>query len=280
MNPSPNADRHELRAQALALLCEADVERKVTLTRELHAQWLAQKIDVDPSSSLSPQAPLPGRPPRPLLVPPREVGKRAMNTVEGRAALIHALAHIEFNAINLALDAVWRFDNMPREFYRDWLQVAAEEALHFSLLDAHLRTLGSAYGNFNAHNSLWEMAESTAGDITARMALVPRTLEARGLDATPAVRAKLAQVGDNEAAAILDIILRDEVGHVAIGNRWYRWLCERESKDPVKLYAELAQRHKAPQPRGPFNLDARRAAGFSDEEIAVLEAAGLVSEAL
>jgi uncharacterized ferritin-like protein (DUF455 family) len=275
MNPSLTAAGHELRVVALDLLCETDVTRKVTLTRELHVRWLARQIEVDPASALQPASVLPGRPARPPLVPPREVGRRAMTTIDGRAALIHALAHIEFNAINLALDAVWRFTDMPREFYGDWLQVAAEEALHFSLLDQHLHTLGFAYGDFNAHNSLWEMAEKTAGDITARMALVPRTLEARGLDATPAVRAKLAQVGDHDAAAILDIILRDEVGHVAIGNRWYRWLCERSGKDPVALYAELSLRHKAPQPRGPFNLDARRAAGFSDEEIAVLEAAGL-----
>jgi uncharacterized ferritin-like protein (DUF455 family) len=264
----------ELRSRALALLCESDVVSKVEQTRALYAQWLAQGIQLDASATLQPHAELPGRPGRPPLVPPREVGKRAMHTVEGRAALIHALAHIEFNAINLALDAVWRFSDMPREFYGDWLQVAAEEALHFSLLDAHLRTLGYAYGDFNAHNSLWEMAQKTADDMTARMALVPRTLEARGLDATPAVRAKLAQVGDHEAAAILDIILRDEVGHVAIGNRWYHWLCARDGKDPVALYADLSIRFKAPQLRGPFNLDARRAAGFSDEEIAVLEASG------
>ncbi len=275
MNPSlPNPDS-ELRAQALGLLCDDNVSRKVERTRHLHAQWLAQHIDLDPSACLTPEASLPGRPANPVLVPPREVGRRAMTSVEGRAALIHALAHIEFNAVNLALDAVWRFSDMPREFYGDWLKVAAEEALHFSLLEAHLRTLGYAYGDFNAHNSLWEMAQKTADDVTARMALVPRTLEARGLDATPAVRAKLAQVGDDAAAAILDIILRDEVGHVAIGNHWYRWLCERDGNDPVALYAALSLRYKAPPLRGPFNLDARRAAGFSDEEIAVLEAAGL-----
>lgn len=275
MNPSPKTEVRELRAEALALLCETDIAQKVTLTRELHAQWLAHGIGVDADAGLQALAGLPGRPERPPLVAPRDVGKRPMTTVDGRAALIHALAHIEFNAINLALDAVWRFPHMPQAYYGDWLQVAAEEALHFSLLDGHLRTLGFAYGDFNAHNSLWEMAEKTAGDVTARMALVPRTLEARGLDATPAVRAKLAQVGDHAAAAILDIILRDEVGHVAIGNRWYRWLCERDGKDPVALYEELSLRYKAPQPRGPFNRDARRAAGFSDEEIAVLEAAGV-----
>jgi uncharacterized ferritin-like protein (DUF455 family) len=245
----------------------------------MHAVWQAGELTLDtvqaPALTATAATMIPGRPDRPLLVPPRQVERRAMTTVEGRAALIHALSHIEFNAINLALDAVWRFDRMPREFYADWLQVAAEEALHFTLLNEHLQSLGYAYGDFGAHNSLWEMAEKTAADVVARMALVPRTLEARGLDATPAVRAKLAQAGDEAAAQILDIILRDEVGHVAIGNRWYRWLCERDHLDPVATYAALSVRYKAPVLRGPFNVDARRAAGFSDEEIAVLEAAGL-----
>jgi uncharacterized ferritin-like protein (DUF455 family) len=193
-----------------------------------------------------------------------------MNTLVGRAALIHALAHIEFNAINLALDAVWRFPDMPREFYADWLQVAAEEASHFTLLNTHLQTLGHAYGDFNAHNSLWEMAEKTRENVLARMALVPRTLEARGLDATPAVRAKLAQVGDDKAAAILDIILRDEVGHVAIGNRWFAWLCRQQGAEPLSTYRELARRYKAPVLKGPFNLEARRAAGFTEQELLAL----------
>ena len=186
--------------------------------------------------------------------------------------MIHALAHIEFNAINLALDAVWRFPGMPGDYYVDWLCVAAEEALHFSLLDAHLRTLGFAYGDFPAHNSLWDMAEKTSGDVLARIALVPRTMEARGLDASPAVRAKLAQAGDEAAAAILDIILCDEIGHVAVGNRWFGWLCAERSLDPLKTYPQLAAAYKAPQPRGPFNLEARRAAGFSEEELAALVA--------
>lgn len=193
-----------------------------------------------------------------------------MRTVEGRAALIHALAHIEFNAINLALDAIWRFPAMPPDYYADWLQVAAEEALHFSLLSAHLTTLGFAYGDFPAHNSLWDMAEKTQGDILARIALVPRTLEARGLDASPPVRAKLAQAGDHAAAKILDLILRDEIGHVAIGNRWYGWLCAARRLEPVATYAALAAQYNAPALRGPFNLAARRAAGFSEQELAAL----------
>jgi uncharacterized ferritin-like protein (DUF455 family) len=172
--------------------------------------------------------------------------------------------------INLALDAVWRFPGMPGAFYRDWLQVAGEEALHFTLLREHLATLGHAYGDFDAHDGLWRMTHSTRHDIVARMALVPRTLEARGLDATPPIQAKLAKAGDQRAVEILDIILRDEIGHVAIGNHWYRWLCRRDGLDPVAIYPELLAHHSAPRLRGPYNLDARRAAGFTDDELAFL----------
>ena len=213
---------------------------------------------------------VPGRPEKPALVPPRLLQRRSMRTAEGKAALIHALAHIEFNAINLALDAIWRFPGMPRAYYADWLRVAGEEALHFSLLSAHLQALGFRYGDFDAHDSLWEMAEKTQDDILARIALVPRTMEARGLDATPAVRAKLAQAGDMKAAEILDIILRDEIGHVAVGNRWYNWLCQQRGLDPIDAYASLARQYQAPAMRGPFNLAARRAAGFSESELAAL----------
>ena len=184
--------------------------------------------------------------------------------------LIHALAHIEFNAMNLALDAVWRFAAMPPEYYADWLRVAAEEATHFSLLTAHLALLGHQYGDFPAHDSLWEMVDKTCGDVLARMALVPRTLEARGLDAIPPLRAKLAQAGDLDAAKILDIILRDEVGHVEIGNRWYNFLCQQRGLEPRATYAELALRYQAPTVRGPFNLEARRRAGFTDAELQAL----------
>jgi len=153
------------------------------------------------------------------------------------------------------------------------VRVAGEEALHFSLLADHLRTLGHAYGDFDAHDGLWQMAERTRADALARMALVPRTLEARGLDVTPAMRAKFARAGDARAAEILDVILRDEIGHVAIGNRWYRWLCEREGRDPLQAYAALARQHRAPRPKPPFNLPARRAAGFDAAELAALAAA-------
>ncbi len=266
MNPA------DLRQLALQWLHECDPQRKAEGVRQLHSDWLQGSVALDCFAALYSEQPVPGRPLRPDLVSPLQVGRRAMNTLPGRAALIHALAHIEFNAINLALDAVWRFAGMPPAYYADWLLVAQEEALHFTLLNAHLVGLGFAYGDFSAHNSLWELAENTQQDVLARMALVPRTMEARGLDATPAVRAKLAQAGDMAAAAILDIILHDEVGHVLIGNRWFAWLCQQRNLEPLACYASLAEQFRAPKMRGPFNWEARRAAGFSDAELLVLQA--------
>ena len=256
----------ELREQALKVLCEPDPAAKAAAARALH---LAPP-PLDTQCVLQPPGPLPGRPLRPRLVPPQQVATRSPFTPAGRAALLHAVTHIEFNAINLALDALWRFPGLPEAYYRDWLQVAGEEALHFTLLSEHLLSLDCRYGDHDAHDGLWAMTERTAGDVTARMALVPRTLEARGLDATPPMQAKLARAGDTRAVEILDIILRDEIGHVAIGNRWYRWLCARDGLDPVAHYAVLTARHGAPRLRAPFNTAARRAAGFSDAEIAAL----------
>ena len=266
----PVIEPGELREVALELLAESDAQIKADSSMALKHRWEAGELSLDRAAVLRSDAAIPGRPTRPTLVSPRALERRPMNTVSGRAALIHALAHIEFNAINLALDAIWRFPDMPSEFYVDWLKVASEEALHFNLLNTHLSSLGFGYGDFNAHNSLWEMAEKTCEDVLARMALVPRTLEARGLDATPAVRAKLAQAGDEPAAAILDIILRDEVGHVAIGNRWYGWLCQQQGAEPLSTYRELARHYKAPVLKGPFNLEARRAAGFTEAELIAL----------
>ncbi|WP_293775430.1 ferritin-like domain-containing protein [uncultured Oxalicibacterium sp.] len=260
----------ELREAALCLLVECDPGIKAGQTIALAKAWAEGGITLDTVAQLLPSAPIPGRPAHPILLPPKDVARRAMHTPEGRAIAIHALTHIEFNAINLALDAIWRFADMPHDYYADWLKVAAEEALHFSLLAAHLQRLGYAYGDFSAHNSLWEMTEKTVGDVLARMALVPRTMEARGLDASPPMRAKLAQAGDAEAAAILDIILRDEIGHVAVGNRWYAFLCAQRGLEPVSTYRQLSRHYKAPIVRGPFNLAARRAAGFSEADLADL----------
>lgn len=258
----------ELRACALACLLETDPAAKVTAVAAMAAAARAGLCRPDPSVVLSAPTGIPGRPDKPALVLPSALGRRSMATAEGRAMLVHALAHIEFNAINLALDALWRFPGLPSDYYTDWLRVADEEALHFSLVAEHLNSLGYQYGDFSGHGSLWEMVEKTTGDVLARMALVPRTLEARGLDANPPMRAKLAQAGDDRAAAILDIILRDEIGHVAIGNRWYRHLCSERGLAARATYVALSRQYEAPVLRGPFNLDARRQAGFTDEELA------------
>ncbi|MBS0436456.1 MAG: ferritin-like domain-containing protein [Proteobacteria bacterium] len=257
----------ELRRHALVLLQMSD---PVTKAAAVRAAFDAGGWTIDSEATLAEPPGLPGRPERPRLVPPKDVATRSPFTAEGRAALLHAIAHIEFNAINLALDAVWRFAGLPEDFYRDWFRVAAEESLHFTLLREHLATLAHDYGDFDAHDGLWTMTARTAHDIVARMALVPRTLEARGLDATPPLQAKLAKAGDARAVAILDVILRDEIGHVAIGNRWYRFVCERAGLDALAIYPGLVERYAAPKLRPPFNDAARRAAGFSEEEIAYL----------
>ncbi|MEI8324745.1 MAG: ferritin-like domain-containing protein [Betaproteobacteria bacterium] len=261
----------ELRAQALAALIIPDVADKVAAVLAL--QSASATALLTPGTQLPEPPGVPGRPSRPELIAPALVPLRSPFTPQGLAALLHAICHIEFNAINLALDAVWRFAAMPEAFYRDWLRVAAEEARHFSLLREHLLQLGFDYGDFAAHDGLWEMCAKTKDDLIARMALVPRTLEARGLDATPLIQARLRKVGHAhalQAVAELDIILRDEVAHVAIGNHWYRWLCERDALDPLAHDAALAQRYHAPSLKPPFNLDARRAAGFSELELDAL----------
>ncbi|MBR7778941.1 ferritin-like domain-containing protein [Undibacterium rugosum] len=258
----------ELRQLALQVLLQTDPEEKCRL-----ALAIADDVTLNGQAELSEPDGIPGRPVRPELVPPGQVGRRAMHTVEGRAVLIHALAHIELNAINLAADILWRFAGLPEQFYRDWLRVMKEEAYHFQLLSDHLQQQGYHYGDFTAHNSLWEMAAKTRQDLIARLALVPRTLEARGLDVTPGVAIKLAQAGDARAAEILGIIYRDEIGHVAIGNRWYLHFCTEQGLDPVALYPRLALQYKAPRLRGPFNLEARRTAGFSDKELLMMQQA-------
>jgi uncharacterized ferritin-like protein (DUF455 family) len=264
-DPGLAARRPSLRALALAVALECKADAKAALARAVDP---ASPLDAD--EVLAEPAGIPGRPARPVLVPPIRLAPRSIATSEGHAALIHALAHIELNAIDLAADACWRFVGMPDAYYRDWAQVMREEALHFELLAAHLATLGHAYGDFPAHDALWQMAERTKHDVLARMALVPRTLEARGLDASPAVKRKLQSAGDPAGAAIIDLILRDEIGHVGIGNRWFAYLCERDGLDTTTAFAELAARHGAPTLKGPFNREARIAAGFRPEEIDAL----------
>ena len=264
----------EHRQLALQALLVRDPGEKVTLARALGASSAALRLDTE--AVIPPPRALPGCPAKPELRSHLDVAKRSPFTTEGLAALLHAVAHIEFNAINLALDAIWRFPGMPRAYYLDWARVASEEAHHFSLLRSHLQSMGFDYGDFAAHTGLWDMTEKTAGDVLARMALVPRTLEARGLDATPPMQAKLRKVGTPHALAaviILDTILHDEIEHVAIGNHWFRHLCSQRGLEPVAAYADLAHRYGAPRVKGPLNLSDRRRAGFDEAELAVLVAA-------
>jgi uncharacterized ferritin-like protein (DUF455 family) len=260
----------ELRHSALAAFTLNDPAAKVTAVQALWAARAHLLIDTDQAL---PAPATPGRPTKPVLVLPKDVPRRSPYTVDGHAALVHSIAHIEFNAINLALDAAWRFTGMPADYYRDWLRVAFEESQHFTLLNDHLATLGYAYGDFPAHDGLWTMAENTRHAIAARMALVPRTLEARGLDATPIIQAKLRKVGSPaalEAVGILDTILREEVGHVAIGNHWYHWLCQRDGLDSNHYAAQASRQFGGPSLKPPFNLAARKLAGFTQEELDAL----------
>lgn len=232
---------------------------------------LAARSAFEFSDRKQPVEPLmqPGRPDRPRLVEPASLPRRRLGGEAGRAALIHAIAHIEFNAINLALDAAWRFRDMPEEFTLEWISVAADEARHFQLLDNRIREMGHAYGDFPAHDGLWEMARRTAGSCVARMALVPRVLEARGLDVTPGMIERLRGAGDLRTVEILEVILEEEVRHVAIGSHWFRHCCARQGLDPLPTFLELLKAHFG-RPKGPFNVDARLLAGFTREEIAAL----------
>ncbi len=254
-------------AAARAVLAECGIESKLAGATRLWDAWRAGLLDPgDPGAPID----IPGRPSRPALLPPSDMPRRQLNGRDNHAALIHALAHIEFNAINLALDAVQRFPDLPAAFHGDWLRVAAEEACHFTLLRDHLRALGREYGDLPAHDGLWEMALKTAHDPLARMALVPRLLEARGLDVTPDIQRKLKGFGDPAGVAILDIILRDEIGHVAAGDRWFRHLCAQRGLSAEAAFRELLGQPGVPRPRAPFNTAARLAAGFSEHELAAL----------
>jgi uncharacterized ferritin-like protein (DUF455 family) len=262
------AEAKELRQLALAVLRIADPQARCDAVRAL-ADF---EGSVAPGVDLIEPHGVPGRPAKPVLVPPGSLASRPVGTRQGRAALLHALAHIEFNAIGLALDHIWRFARLPDAYYRQWVQVAVEEARHFQLLVGRLREVGYDYGDFPAHDGLWEMARRTSGDVLARMAVVPRTLEARGLDASPAVRAKFASVGDPASAAVIDVILRDEIGHVAVGNRWFRHLCAARGQDPRAVHRWALRQFEVPTPKGPFNLRARLEAGFTSQELDELQA--------
>lgn len=255
---------------AAACITACDAAEKARLSRETAARWRAGELNLTQDA---PPAPIgePGRPARPALVAPRDLARRKLTTLEGRAALIHAVAHIEFNAINLAWDAVYRFRGMPPQFYADWTRVADEEAYHYTLLHGRLRRLGYDYGDFPAHDGLWLTARETAHDVLVRMALVPRVLEARGLDVTPGIMERLRGAGDEETVALLEIILRDEIGHVEIGSRWFRWLCVQRGLAAEPTFQTLIGQYLKGRIKGPFHRAARLQAGFSEEELSALE---------
>lgn len=257
--------------RAHRVIIECDPKLKVALTHALRTDWECGNLsEVDFGIPVEPIDD-PGRPVRPVLVDPKLVPKRNLTTVEGQAALVHAITHIEFNAINLATDAVYRFRGMPREYYSDWVRVADEEASHFELLNARLNELGYHYGDFEAHEGLWSMARKTRDDVLERMALVPRVLEAKGLDATPRIVQRLRALGDSRTVSILeDVIYRDEIDHVRVGNHWFRYCCAERNLDPQTVFARLLEEHMGGRLRGPFNFEARALAGFTESDMQML----------
>jgi uncharacterized ferritin-like protein (DUF455 family) len=266
----------DLHIAARRCLDAAEPAEKLRLSHETWQALLAGELRADPGSPPPKPIVAPGRPSKPRLVNARQVPQRGLGTAEGRAALVHAVAHIEFNAINLAWDAVYRFRGKPDDYYRDWASCANDEARHFAMLSQRLAELGHAYGDFDAHDGLWQMAEKTAGNDTARMALVPRVLEARGLDVTPGMIERLRHLGDTRTVDILEVILREEVAHVAAGTRWYRHCCERDGLEPVNTFFALLRDYMGVNLRGPFNRPARIEAGFVEEELDRLTAMALL----
>ncbi|HST45089.1 MAG TPA: ferritin-like domain-containing protein [Luteimonas sp.] len=255
---------------AYACLAAAAPDDKLAATFATAAAFARGDLVHDAASCAPRPIAAPGRPARPRMVQPRELPRRGLGSAAGRAAFVHAIAHIEFNAIDLAWDAVYRFRGMPAAYYADWVRIAADEARHFALLRGRLEAMGHDYGDFDAHNGLWEMAEKTAHDCLSRMALVPRVLEARGLDVTPAMIVKLRAAGDDATAAVLEVILDEEVAHVAAGSRWFRWCCDRAGVDPGPRFRALLVDYAQGALHAPFNLEARAAAGFGDDELEAL----------
>lgn len=215
-------------------------------------------------------------PEKPEWLAPRFVPKRKLTSPGGVAAFFHAIAHIEFVAIYLAWDILYRFRGLPDEFYQDWLRIADEEAQHFELIRAHLQAMGTAYGDLPAHGGLWDLASMTANNLPARLALVPRCMEAHGLDVTPGIIARFKKLGDTASISLLDRILADEIGHVERGSYWFSKVCRQQGREPEAEYRRLlAQYYQGGKPKGPFNREMRIIAGFSNAELDWLETQSL-----
>ncbi|MCO5729945.1 ferritin-like domain-containing protein [Rhizobium sp. SSA_523] len=264
VTPVPPLSIRSLRGGTIQAIASADLDMKTELAQETARRWFARRLSL--RSPLDPPLPdRPGRPAKPELVPPKLVEKRSLHTLKGRIALLHAIAHIELNAVDLALDIVGRYatEPVPHSFFDGWMQVAFEEAKHFRMVRDRLRQLGADYGDMPAHDGLWQAAHSTRNDLTARLAVVPLILEARGLDVTPALQEKMRETGDLETAAVLDVIYQDEKGHVAIGAKWFRFLCARERRDPARTFQDLVRANFRGSLKPPFNDLARAEAGLT-----------------
>jgi uncharacterized ferritin-like protein (DUF455 family) len=256
---------------AEACLHNAAIDEKLALT---HQAW--HTLETGELTFISEQPVMPITrvrfPDKPVLLPPRDMPKRKLGSAEGVAAFFHAIAHVEFMAIYLAWDLLYRFRGLPDQFYQDWLKVADEEAQHFELIRTHLQAMNVNYGDLPAHSGLWDHAKDTADDLLARLAMVPRCMEARGLDVTPAIIAKFKQQGDDASVTLLKRILTDEVGHVERGSYWFKWVCGQQGFEPEAKYRQLIiQYYQGGKPKGPFNKELRIIAGFSTAELDWLE---------
>ena len=259
----------DFEAEVLAALKAREAGEKLEIVQRLQEAEIFSGDRRDADREMS----VPGYPGRLSLVDPREVPRCSLGTVEGRACFLHAIAHIEFNAINLALDAVYRFGGLPDDYYRDWLEVARDEARHHAMLEDRLKELGYRYGDFPAHNGLWDVACRTAHDLVSRMAMVPCVMEARGLDVTPGMIRRFRDTGDDRSVGLLESILEEEERHVAIGVSWYRWACGERGLDPALTFFSLLEKYLPHRLSGPLNIDRRRAAGFDDAWLRQLESA-------
>lgn len=253
-----------LRGGATLAILSPGLDEKTELAQETARRWHARRLSL--RSPLDPELPeRPGRPEKPLLVPPKATEKRSLHTLPGRIAMLHALAHIELNAVDLALDIVARFasEPVPHSFFDGWMRVAFEEAKHFRMVRERMQALGADYGDMPAHDGLWQAAHSTRNDLTARLAVVPLILEARGLDVTPSLQEKMRETGDIDSADVLKVIYEDEKGHVAVGAKWFRFLCAREKKDPAATFKQLVRANFRGALKAPFNDVARAEAGLT-----------------
>ncbi|MGR3572477.1 ferritin-like domain-containing protein [Brevirhabdus sp.] len=250
---------------AVEVLTTADPRRKTALSRAHAARWLAARA-ADAAPALGDAAPpdRPARPARPELLSPRDVPRRRPGTAEGRCALLHAVAHIELNAVDLHWDIIARFRDVPLPlgFYDDWVRAADDESKHFNLMADCLEAAGSHYGALPAHAGMWRAAEDTRADLMARLAVVPMVLEARGLDVTPGMIDAFRRAGEDAAVAALETIYAEEVSHVAYGSKWFNFLCGREDCDPKERFHALVRRYFPSPLKPPFNTEKRADAGL------------------